>query len=249
MANTIKTPDNAITKSNVGGKGKSEVKQRIISKIVNNHKDRAIRFLVFSASLRNNSLNTHLAKLTVNAIEKNGGNADFAAMEEFHCPSYNYDLELKDGIPAGAVELHKRLLANDAFIIASPEYNASMPGFLKNVIDWVSRFRPQPFNERHALLMSASPAMIGGNRGLWSLRIPFEHLGARVFPEMFSLAMAHQAFDTDGNFNDPTMQKRFEDNIIGFMHLVEAAVHYRSVKTAWIEFLGEKPDPLTDRVE
>jgi hypothetical protein len=97
--------------------------------------------------------------------------------------------------------------------------------------------------------MSASPAMIGGNRGLWSLRIPFEHLGARVYPDMFSLAVAHQAFDLDGNFSDPTIRKRFEDNIIAFMNLVEAAIHYPSVKNAWVEYLGEKPDLVIDRVE
>jgi chromate reductase, NAD(P)H dehydrogenase (quinone) len=77
-------------------------------------------------------------------------------------------------------------LVNDAFGIASPEYNASMPGLLKNAIGWVSRFRPQPFNEHHVLLISASPSMVGENRSLWSLRIPLEHLGARVYPDMFS---------------------------------------------------------------
>jgi NAD(P)H-dependent FMN reductase len=218
-------------------------------KIITHHKDNPIRFLVFSASLRDDSLNTRLAKLAAIVIEKNGGKADFAVMSEFDCPSYNQDVELKEGIPAGAGEFRKRLLANDAFIIASPEYNASMPGYMKNAIDWVSRFRPQPFNGRHALVMSASPAMVGGNRGLWSLRIPFEHLGSRVFPDMFSLAVAHQEFDADGNLSNPTMQKRFEDNIIAFMNLVEAAVHYPSLKTAWVEFLGEMPDPVIDRVE
>src|SRR5205807_813524 len=81
-----------------------------------------------------------------------------------------------------------------AFIISSPEYNGSMSGALKNLIDWTSRFRPQPFDTRHGLLLAASPSLAGGNRGLWALRIPLEHLGARVFPDMFSLAMAHRAF-------------------------------------------------------
>src|SRR5690349_1856684 len=114
-------------------------------------------------------------------------------MEEFNCPSFNQDVKEQGGFPHGAAELRKRIEANDAFVIPSPEYNGSMPGLLKNVIDWVSRYKPQPFNERHALLMSASPSMAGGNRGLWSLRIPLEHLGARVFPDMFSLATAYQA--------------------------------------------------------
>ena len=206
-----------------------------------------IRLLVFSASLRKDSLNTRLAKLAAAAIEKNGGNVDFAYMEEFDCPSFNQDLEGVD--PKGAEELRARILANDAFIIASPEYNGSMPGLLKNTIDWVSRFRPQPFNEHHALLMSASPSMRGGNMALWSLRVPLEHLGARVFPDMFSLASAHKAFTPEGQLLDATLAKRFEDNIISFMNLVEAAKHYPCIKKAWVEFLGEQPDPVIERVE
>jgi chromate reductase len=208
-----------------------------------------LRVLVFSASLRKGSLNTRLAKLTALAIEKNGGKADLANMSEFDCPSFNMDLEPDGSHPAGAEEFRKRLLANDAFIIVSPEYNGSMPGNVKNIIDWVSRFRPQPFNELHALLLSASPSMAGGNRGLWSLRVPLEHLGSRVFPDMFSLAMAHQAFTPEGTISNPTLAKRFEDNIVNFMSLVEAAKNYPCIKKAWVEFLGEKPDPVTERVE
>jgi len=124
-----------------------------------------------------------------------------------------------------------------------------MPGHVKNTIDWVSRVRPQPFNEKNALLMSASPSMAGGNRALWSLRVPFEHLGTRVYPDMFSLAMAHKAFTPEGIIADEKLAKRFEDNLISFMNLVEAAVHYPCIKKAWVEFLGEKPDPVTERVE
>jgi NAD(P)H-dependent FMN reductase len=206
-------------------------------------------FLVFSASLRKDSLNTRLAKLAAGIIEKNGSKVDFASMSEFDCPSYNQDMDVNANFPEGAEELRKRILANDAFIISSPEYNGSMPGLLKNAIDWVSRYRPQPFNEHHALLMSASPSMGGGNRALWTLRMPFEHLGARVFPDMFSLAVAHKAFTPDGNIADATLAKRFEDNLIAFMNLVEAATHYPCIKKAWVEFLGEKPDPVTNRVE
>ena len=208
-----------------------------------------MRFLVFSASMRTDSLNTKLAKLAASTVEKQGSTVDFANMKEFDCPSYNGDAETQNGVAPGAEEFCKRLLANDAFIISCPEYNASMPGLLKNAIDWVSRFRPQPFNERQALLMSASPSMVGGNRSLWSLRIPLEHLGARVFPDMFSLAVAHQAFNTDGALINTTLAKRFEENIVAFMNLVEAQKHYPCIKKAWVEFLGEKPDPVTERVE
>ena len=125
----------------------------------------------------------------------------------------------------------------------------SIPGALKNVIDWVSRFRPQPFNTKHALLLSASPSMVGGNRGLWALRVPLEHLGARVYPDMFSLAQAHQAFDAAGNIANSQLAGRFDQTIVGFMDLAEAAKHYPCAKTAWVEFLGEHPNSPVDRVD
>jgi NAD(P)H-dependent FMN reductase len=140
-------------------------------------------------------------------------------------------------------------LRTGSFVIASPEYNASMPGMLKNAIDWVSRYHPQPFNERHGLLLSASPSMVGGNRGLWAPRQPLEHLGARIFPDMFSLAQAHKAFNPEGGITDPQLGKRLDLTITAFMDLVEAAKHYPCVKKAWFEFLGEQPDQVFERVE
>lgn len=208
-----------------------------------------VNFLVFSASLRKGSLNTNLAKLASEIIEKNGGNVDYATMQEFDCPAFNGDLESETGIPIGATNMYNRIINSDAIIIASPEYNGSMPGLLKNVIDWVSRFRPQPFNEKQILLMAASPSMVGGNRGVLALRIPLEHLGARVFPNMFSLAMAHKTFTSDGKISDESLMQRFEGNLISFMELVEAQKNYPCIKKAWVEFLGEKTEGVTERVE
>jgi len=207
-----------------------------------------LRVLLFSASLRAESLNTRLVRLAARVLEKQGATVDLASMREFDVPSYDGDAETASGIPLGAQELHRRLLANDAFIIASPEYNASMPGLLKNAIDWTSRFRPQPFDGRHALLMSASPSMAGGNRGLWSLRMPLEHLGTRVYPDMFSLAAAHKAF-ADDRIADDALQARFEKNLQAFLSLAEAAKHYPCIKRAWVEFLGETPGTPADRVD
>jgi NAD(P)H-dependent FMN reductase len=204
-----------------------------------------VSYLVFAGSLRERSLNTRLAGLAADTLRANGGVVDQAAMADFDCPSFDQDAQASDGIPPGAGEFRRRLEANDAFVIASPEYNASIPGVLKNAIDWVSRFRPQPFNERHCLLLSASPSMVGGNRGLWALRIPLEHLGARVYPDMFSLAQAHLALDEDGIASE-SLRSRFEANIVNFMALAEASKHYPCIKSAWIEFRDEQPDPALD---
>ena len=207
------------------------------------------RVLVLAASLRKESLNQRLATLAAQVAQQAGAVVDHATMAEFDVPFYDQDVETASGLPPGAQAFCRRLKAVDAFMIASPEYNASMPGVLKNLIDWVSRSRPQPFNGKQGLLMSASPSMVGGNRGLWSLRIPLEHLGARVYPDMFSLAQAHTAFADDGRIANDLLQKRFEDTIRCFLDLVEAAKHYPGLKKQWVEFLGEHPDAATDRVE
>jgi len=208
-----------------------------------------VRFLVFAASLRAESLNRRLAQLAARVIEQHGGTVDLAAMADFDGPSYDQDVDAKDGLPQGPDELRRRLEASDAFVIASPEYNASIPGLLKNAIDWTSRHRPQPFNGRHGLLLSASPSLVGGNRGLWALRVPLEHLGARVYPDMFSLAEAHRAFGPEGGIANEQLAARFDRTIEAFMDLVEAAKHYPCAKKAWIEFLGERPNAVIDRVE
>src|SRR5688572_388746 len=92
----------------------------------------AVRVLVFAASLREHSLNGRLAILAARAVESLGGTVDRASMADFECAAYDGDEERNEGIPAGAERLKEKLLASDAFILASPEYNASMPGVIKN---------------------------------------------------------------------------------------------------------------------
>jgi len=214
-----------------------------------NQKRGSVRLLVFSGSLREGSLNDKLATLAASVAEQKGATVERAAMSDFECPAYDMDAELSTGIPAGAQALHAKLISVDGFMIASPEYNASMSGVLKNTIDWASRFRPQPFNGKQAFLMAASPSMTGGKVGLWALRQPLEHLGARTYPDMFALAQAHHAFDETGRIADAKLQNWFESTIECFIDLVEASKHYPHLKKQWVEFLGERPDDETARVE
>jgi chromate reductase len=209
----------------------------------------SVRLLVFGASLREGSMNDRLATLAARVAEGKGATVERATMSDFECPAYDMDVELSNGLPAGAQALHDKLNSVDAFMIASPEYNASMPGVLKNSIDWVSRFRPQPFNGKQGFLMAASPSMTGGKIGLWALRQPLEHLGARTYPDMFALAQAHQAFDGAGRIADAKLQTWFEGTIDCFIDLVEASKHYPHLKKQWVEFLGERPAEETTRVE
>ena len=210
---------------------------------------RPLHVLIFGASLRHGSLNDRLAQLAQDVVTGRDAEVDRGTMAEFDCPSYDGDVESEGTMPEPAKEFCRRLKAADAFMIASPEYNASMPGVLKNLIDWTSRMRPQPFNGKQCFLLSASPSMVGGNRGLWSLRIPLEHLGARVYPDMFSLAQAHEAFADNGRLKNDLLQKRFDETIGCFIDLVEAALHYPALRKQWVEFLGEQPNAATNRVE
>jgi len=192
---------------------------------------RAVRVLIFTGSLRKESLNDRLAALAADAVATFGGVVDRARLSDFDVPHFDYDVELESGVPPGVQAFAERLKTCDAFIAASPEYNASIPGGVKDLIDWTSRIRPQPFNGKQALLLSASPSMAGGNRGLWSLRVPLEHLGMRVYPDMFSLAQAHKAF-ADGRIADATLQQRFEKTIECFIDLVEAAAQATTMEAA-----------------
>ena len=85
-----------------------------------------VRFLVFSASLRADSLNGRLARLAATTIEANGGAVDFTSMRDFDAPSYNADVQNQDGYPPGADKFRECIQTNDAFVISSPEYNASI---------------------------------------------------------------------------------------------------------------------------
>jgi len=214
-----------------------------------NQKRCSVRLLVFPGSLREGSLNDKLATLAASIAEQKGATVERAVMSDFECPAYDMDVELSAGIPAGAQTLHDKLISVDGFMIASPEYNASMSGVLKNTIDWVSRFRPQPIHGNQAFLMAASTSMTGGKVGLWALRQPLEHLGARTYPDMFALAQAHHAFDQTGRIADAKLQVWFESTIECFIDLVEASKHYPHLKKQWVEFLGERPDDETARVE
>ncbi len=209
-----------------------------------------LRVLVLSGSLRTGSVNGQLAMLTTKLLAENGAAADLAHLRDFDMPSYDGDVETAQGQPQNSVALRDRLRAAQAFVLASPEYNASIPGVVKNAIDWLSRFRPQPFKDKHALLVSASPSMVGGNRGLWALRVPLEHLGARVYPDMFSLARAHQAFGDSGDLNDAGLQDRLAATVKAFLGLVEADTNYPALQRCWYEFLGDQTSAqVTQRAE
>ena len=179
-----------------------------------------MKIIVFAASSREGSFNKKLASLADSVFVSLGVETVLSDISAYEVPTYNGDVELSSGIPANAEKFRSLLESASALVIISPEYNFSVPGNLKNLIDWASRTKPQPFRAKHILLASASPSMVGGNRGLWSLRVPLEALGAHVFPDMFSLSLAHEAFNNDNKLKDDRLNKDFEKNITAFLNHV-----------------------------
>jgi chromate reductase, NAD(P)H dehydrogenase (quinone) len=162
-----------------------------------------------AASLRKGSINLKLIELAANIMRDDGHEVDVVEFAAFDMPFYSGDVQADHGMPPGALELARRVNDSDACVIAVPEYNYSIPGVLKNAIDWLSRMEKVPFAGRTVSLISASPSLVGGNRGLWQTRIPLECVGAWLYPGMFSLAQALQAFDEDGTLKDPELGARF----------------------------------------
>jgi NAD(P)H-dependent FMN reductase len=131
-------------------------------------------------------------------------------------------VDAAQGLPPGGLALKRRVEAADALLLAAPEYNYSVSGALKNAIDWVSRARPMPWRGRSVYLLSASPSPMGGIRGLWQTRIPLEGCGALVFPDMFALPHANEAFDAAGRLRDEKLAERLRREITGFVRLAES---------------------------
>jgi NAD(P)H-dependent FMN reductase len=181
-----------------------------------------MKVLAFAASFREQSVNRKLVAYAADVARVHGAEVDLAEFRDFEVPLYDGDLNERIGLAPGALELKRRLEWADALLVSTPEYNYSICGVFKNLIDWVSRARPMPWRGKSIYLMSAAPGPMGGIRGLWQTRIPLEGCGALVFPDMFALPHANQAFDGSGGLSDAALDERLRREIIGFLRLAEA---------------------------
>lgn len=162
------------------------------------------------AALRAGSYNRKLAREAAAALKRAFplDEVDFADFREFEMPVYDGDAEEKSGLPKGAESLVARLAAAGAIVISTPEYNGGIPGALKNAVDWVSRADANPLDKKPLLLLGASPGALGAVRSLWHTRVPLEALGTVVYPTMFGLPKAADAFGPDDRLLDAKMGDR-----------------------------------------
>src|SRR6185295_2879266 len=97
------------------------------------------KILAFAGSMRKDSFNKKLIRVAAEGARSAGAEVTLIDLKDFPLPVYDGDLEAAEGLPAGAKKLKELFLQNQGLLIASPEYNSSIPGTLKNAIDWVSR--------------------------------------------------------------------------------------------------------------
>ena len=97
-----------------------------------------------------------------------------------------------------------------------------MPGTIKNAIDWLSRIQPVPLDKKSVFLMSASPSLVGGYRGLMNIRTPLDGLGCWCYPKHFSLAQCMQAYDDNGKLADAALAGMFDGMLKDYLSAAAA---------------------------
>jgi chromate reductase, NAD(P)H dehydrogenase (quinone) len=129
-------------------------------------------------------------------------------------PLFDEDVEAA-GLPDGVVALREAVARADALLVCSPEYNAGIPGVLKNALDWLSRPpRPKPLEGLAASVLGASPGRFGTARAQIQVRLVLQNTGARVMPqpELF-VSGAGTLFDDDGTLTDDATRERLAAHV------------------------------------
>lgn len=176
--------------------------------------------LTICGSLRKGSYN-HMLVRTLPSLAPAGMTLKEApSFAEF--PLYNADLHADGKFPELTVKFADAVRAADGIIIVTPEYNYTIPGGLKNAIDWVSRMKDQPFKEKPVAIQSASQGPLGGARMQYHARTMLVFLNAFAFntPEIF-VGMAQNKFNDKGELTDDATKDFLRKQLEGFGKFIE----------------------------
>ncbi|HYY56150.1 MAG TPA: NAD(P)H-dependent oxidoreductase [Pyrinomonadaceae bacterium] len=161
------------------------------------------KILAFAGSLREHSFSKRVLKTAIKGAEKAGAEVTFVDLRDYPMPIYNPDDQERDGFNENALLFQGLLTRHDGLLIASPEYNGSLPAALKNAIDWASRQsdryrRSDVFPGKFAAMMAASPGSFGGLRSLTHLRGVLTSVGVHVLPQEVAVSFVDSKFIGDG---------------------------------------------------
>lgn len=167
-------------------------------------KERRPKILAFAGSLREHSLNRRVLKTAIKGAEKAGAEVTSIDLRDYPMPFYNSDDHERGGFDENALRLQSLLVEHEGLLIASPEYNGSLPAALKNAIDWASRQsdryeRSRIFRGKVAAMISASPGSLGGVRSLSHLRGVLTSVGVVVLPQEVAVTFAEDKFAGGGD--------------------------------------------------
>lgn len=173
-----------------------------------------LRLLVVAGSARQGSLNVQLAHAAAGLARQAGAQVSTLDLRSLELPVYDGDLEAASGVPAGALLLQAALLAHDALVLVTPEYNGFPTPLFINAWDWLSRIQPQTEPARPSglgattnkpvALLSASPGPMGGLRAMNYVRQYLQmNFAMIVVPQQLALGKANEAFDEAGALKDP----------------------------------------------
>jgi NAD(P)H-dependent FMN reductase len=175
------------------------------------------KILAFAGSLREKSYNKRVLKVAIEGAKNAGAEVTFVDLKDYPMPLYNADLQDTQGFPPIAAAFQRLLLEHDGLLIASPEYNASLPAVLKNAIDWASRANGnlklgECFKGKVAAIMTASPGAFGGIRCFAHLRDVLTILLVNTLPSEIAVAKVGGIFDGDSNeITDDNVRVILED--------------------------------------
>lgn len=188
--------------------------------------DKPLLIVGFSGSLRKSSYNKMLLQATSKLLPKN---TKMEVLDLEGIPLFNQDLEYD--MPDEVKRFKNKIREADALLIATPEYNSSIPGVLKNALDWASRpYGDNSLDGKPVAIMSASIGMLGGARAQVHLRQILSSLNAYVVnkPEVI-INFANEKFDVGGNFMDERAKiliKQLLENLVKLAEMLKASAKF-----------------------
>lgn len=177
--------------------------------------DAQINVMAFAGSTRNDSVNKKLIIEAADIARELGANVTLIDLKDYPMPLFDGDLEAAEGMPENAKKMRQLMFQSQVVLIASPEYNHSIPAVLKNFLDWISR-NEKAERSREAYLgkkfaiMSASPGKGGGAKGLIHLRDILLDQRGIVIEQQVSISDAYNAFDEKGRLKDQEQRTNLE---------------------------------------
>jgi chromate reductase len=168
-----------------------------------------MRILAISGSLRRDSHNTRLLRAAAQMLPPGAELELFDGLAAV--PPYDEDADVEPA-PEGVARLRAAIAEADALLISTPEYNASIPGVLKNAIDWASRpFPANVLRDKPVAVIGASTGLFGAVWAQAELRKSLRHTGAHVLDDEVPVGTAAQAFTPSGELVDPELNRRLAD--------------------------------------